>query len=110
ANTFSPARMLLFGPNSAPSSGQIPPSNPNESRGFESRSLRHRVLISRYSPLESPNSARQRRLLHVGGSGENHIPANVARFASKVSVGKSGATIRTASDRIDSPGAWRIGA
>src|ERR1035437_1580332 len=93
ANTFSPARMLLFGPNSAPSSGQIPPSNPIVSRGFESPSLRHRVLISRYSPLESPNSARQRLSSNVNGSGENHIPANDARFASKVSAGKFGATV-----------------
>jgi len=39
------------------------------------------------------------------GRGENRLPAADAQFAAKVSVGKSGATIRAASDRIDSPGA-----
>src|ERR1035437_9573626 len=69
------------------------PSNPEGSRGFESAPLRHRVLISRYFPLESPNSARQRFISNFNGSGENHIPENDARFASKVSVGKFGATV-----------------
>ena len=36
--------------------------------------IRHRVLISGYSPLESPNSPRQRLLLHICGSGETHFP------------------------------------
>jgi hypothetical protein len=68
-------------------------SGPEGSRGFESAPLRQAVPISRYSPLESPNSARQRLLSTVNGSGENHIPANDARFASKVSAGKFGATV-----------------
>ena len=66
---------------------------PEGSRGFESPSLRQAVPISRYSPLESLNSARQRLISNVNGSGENHIPANDARFAPKVSVGKFGATV-----------------
>jgi len=59
ANTFSPARMLLFGPNSAPSSGQISPSNPNESRGFESPSLHQPVRAKRVIcvSLRDPNLA-----------------------------------------------------
>jgi hypothetical protein len=55
--------------------------------------IRQPVLISRYSPLESLNSARQRLISYVNGSGENHLPANDARFAAKVSVGKFGATV-----------------
>ena len=69
------------------------PLNPEGSRELESAPLRQAVPISRYSPLESPNSARQRLISNVNGSGENHIPANDARFASKVSVGKFGATV-----------------
>jgi hypothetical protein len=63
------------------------------SRGFESSPLRHRVLISGYSPLESPNSPRQRLLLHVGGRGETHFPEGDGQFVAKVSVGKFGATV-----------------
>src|ERR1019366_5122370 len=72
---------------------ELRPSNPEGSRGFESPPLRHPVPITRYFPLESPNSARQRLISNVNGSGENHIPANDARFASKVSAGKFGATV-----------------
>ena len=43
-------------------------------RRFEFNPLRHRVPISQYHALELPNNARQRRLLHVGGSGENQFP------------------------------------
>jgi hypothetical protein len=55
--------------------------------------IRQPVLISRYSPPESPNSARQRLISNVSGSGADHIPANGAQFAAKVSVGKFGATV-----------------
>jgi hypothetical protein len=57
-------------------------------RGFESPPLRHRVPISENTWLESLNSPRQRALLHVSSSGENHLPAGDAQFAAKISVGK----------------------
>ena len=59
-----------------------------QDREFESPLLRHRVPISENTWLESLNSPRQRALLHVRGSGENHFPAGDAQFAAKISVGK----------------------
>jgi hypothetical protein len=50
------------------------PSNPEGSRGFESAPLRQPVLVSGDSPLKLLNSPRQRLLLHICGSGENHFP------------------------------------
>ena len=45
ANKFSPARMLLFGLNSAPNSGRIPPIVALAAPGFESTPLRQRVPL-----------------------------------------------------------------
>ena len=55
--------------------------------------LRHRVPISRATSPESPNTPRQRLLLYVCGSGENHFPEDDGQFAAKVSVGNFGATV-----------------
>src|ERR1019366_6547490 len=71
---------------------------------FESPPLRQAVLISRYSPLESPNSARQRLISNVGGSGENRFSARDAQFAAKISVGKFGATVWELRRRTTIPG------
>ena len=65
----------------------------NRYRGFESLPLRHRVLISQYRALELPNNARQRRLSHVGGSGDDQFPEGDGQFAAKISVGEFGATV-----------------
>ena len=72
------------------------------SRRFESAVVRHRVLISQYRALELPNNARQRRLSHVGGSGENQFPEGDGQLAAKISVGKLGATVWVGSDRASS--------
>jgi len=45
---------------------------------------------------------RQRRLSHVGGSGENQFPEGDGQFAAKISVGKFGATVWVGSEGASS--------
>jgi hypothetical protein len=69
-----------------------PLADVNEKVGqAESEMLRQRVFISWNSPLESPNSPRQRLLLHICGSGESRFSARDDRCARRARTHRQGA-------------------